>query len=567
MLKHSLSLSLFSLLLVLLFSVNALAKVHGDEVPCTSVYTPATAGYDFTAAIDHWGQEKIRYDFNGKEKVGHIYINSLPIFDTTNPAEDNFLYRWINEIHPGTHPYVIRDLILFKEGGPITNHSIAESERILRQQRFTSDASIRVVSDCHNVVDVEVITKEVWTLLPDVSLGTAGGKSEFSLGVHDSNFLGTGSLLTLRYSHSVDRNTVLTEYQNANVRGSRISLLTHIEQNSDGYVRRLQVDLPFYELNAKQSWGVAAAESRQAEHQYRRGDTVASIDTRNQHFETWFGVSPGLVGNWANRYIFGLAYDNTSYAPLAGEIVPSPVPTGAELVYPYVEFQQVENRYKVAYNINQINREEDIHVGRSLRARFGYSQIGAPRIILNGNFAGTLVSRNKELFQANVSWDGRWNFASNRAEDARVALSLDYHHGQSAKRSLHFQLKLVDTWNASPQQQAILGGATGLRGYPVHYAAGDLSYRFTAEQQFFTNYSVFSLYNVGFVAFMDTGRVRYKNNRGIDDGQLTDVGFGVRFVPTKTDKDRVIHIDVGWPLRQRPGAHGVQIMVAVEKTI
>ena len=155
----------------------------------------------------------------------------------------------------------------------------------------------------------------------------------------------------------------------------------------------------------------------------------------------------------------------------------------------------------------------------------------------------------------------------NQAEDVHVSMALDYHHGQTQKRSLHFKFRLTDTWHRSPEIQVILGGASGLRGYPINYAAGDASYLFTVEQQIFTNYSIFSLFNVGFVAFLDTGRAWYKGNGGPDDGELTDVGFGARLVPAKTDKDHVIHIDVGWPLKRLPGAQGVQVIVKVEKTI
>lgn len=553
--------------LVACLSAASACANEGEKVACTHTYEPAAAGYDFTADIDRWGQKKVRYDFTGNEKVGHIYVNSLPIFNTADPAENNVLYRWINKIHPKTHPWVFRDLILFKEGEPINNRFIAESERILRQQKYSSDASIRVVSMCDNVVDLEVITKEVWTLLPEVSAGTAGGKSQSSLGLHDSNFLGTGSLVTLSYSHNVDRDSVLVHYQNNNVRGSRIRFLTHLEENTDGYVRRLQADLPFYELNAKQSWGMNAIQSKEAAHQYSRGETITSIDAEREYFEAWIGHSAGLLDEKTNRFIYGAVYDRTRYAQLPGEPPTSPLPVDRTLTYPYFEFQQIENKYTVAYNINQIHREEDIHTGRSLRARVGFSAVENPRLIFEGNLSDTLVSRNKELFQGSAAWTGRWNFNTNEAEDVRLGLSLDYHHGQTDTRSLHFALKLVDTWNRNPERQVILGGATGLRGYPIHYAAGDASYLFTAEQQFFTNYSLFSLYNVGFVMFLDSGRAFYKGANGVDDGLLTDVGLGARFVPTKTDKDHVVHVDIAWPLKHLPGAHGVQVIVEVQKTI
>ena len=196
-----------ALIVLVTCACNARAAEKGEIIPCTKSYSPAKPDYNFKADISHWGQEKIRYHFDKHDKVGNIYINPLPIFDTSKPAENNALYRLVNKLHRPlqTKPYVFRDLILFKPGGPINNELIEESERLLRQQKFASEASIVPVSKCGHKVDLEVITREVWTLLPALSFGTAGGKSEVSIGLHDSNFLGTGTRLWADYSHNPNR--------------------------------------------------------------------------------------------------------------------------------------------------------------------------------------------------------------------------------------------------------------------------------------------------------------------------------------------------------------------------
>lgn len=539
----------------------------GKEIGCHPDYTPAPPGYDFTADVDRWGQKKIRYDFSGEETVGKIHINSLPIFDTTDPKENNALYRWINRIHPPTHPWVFRELILFKEGGPINNHMVDESERILRKQKYASDASIRVVSKCGNTVDMEVITKEVWTLLPEFKLNTTGGKSSTAIGLNDSNFLGTGSLLALSYAHEVDRDRVLLHYQNNNVKGSRIRLITHFEENSDGYVRNLQLALPFYELDATRTWGGQATQSKETEHQYYRGEAISAVDTEREYSQAWFGHSAGLVDGVTNRFVYGFVYDRKRYNVLPGETPTSPMPSNRRLAYPYFSFEQIQNDYGVAYNINQINREEDIHMGRSLNLTFGLSPVNTTRLIFNGYLSDTLTSRNKQLLQGQVNWQGRWNFDHSQVEDLRVTMSMAYHRGQTDSRSLYLGVRLQDTWNRDPERQVILGGSSGLRGYPFYYATGDASYLVTAEQRIFTNYSLFSLFNVGFVGFVDAGRAYSKSAGTPDDGLLTDAGFGIRLVPNKTDKEHVIHFDVAWPLKKLPGASGIQITAEVKKTI
>lgn len=553
--------------------VGCLACAHaladGETISCTKTYTPAKPGYDFRAHIGHWGQKKTRYAFTNKDKVGKVYINPLPIFDTGKSSEDNALYRLVDKLHKPlrTKPYVIRDLVLFKTGEPINNDLINESERLLRRQKFASEASILPVSKCGNQVDLEVITREVWTLLPEISFGTAGGKSEASIGVHDSNFLGTGTRVWMEYSHNPNRTGTLFHYQDDNFFGSRVRLLTHFENNSDGYVRTFRASLPFYELNARRAWGIWTSATKETDSQYARGNTISEVSQQRSYFDVWLGRSRGLHNDIVNRFTYGLVFDNTHYAPLAGQVPTSPFPQHLKLFYPYIQFQQVQNDYAVAYNINQINRVEDIHVGRQIRARFGVSGINGVRLILNGGVSGTLVSRARELFQGELDWSGRWNFRTHKAENARVNASLDYHHGETPTLSLHLKLNFVDTWNLNPESQVILGGATGLRGYPINYATGKRLYLFTAEQQWFTHYSVFSLYNVGVVGFFDVGRVVARDSQLFDDGVLSDVGLGLRFVPTKTDKDQVVHVDIGFPLKRLPGAHGAKLLIEVEKTI
>jgi outer membrane translocation and assembly module TamA len=88
------------------------------------------------------------------------------------------------------------------------------------------------------------------------------------------------------------------------------------------------------------------------------------------------------------------------------------------------------------------------------------------------------------------------------------------------------------------------------------------------EQRLFTDWSLFRLFNVGLVAFLDSGKSWYKANQTFENhGWLTDVGVGLRLVPDKTDIEHVIHLDVGYPLKKRPGAEGTQFKIEVKKTL
>jgi len=99
--------------------------VSQDNSKCIDINAPATTSYDFTKALTRWGSEN-DYRQDAPSRIVHsLSVNTLPIFDESNPREDNFLFRWANAIHFTTRQEVISDQLLFKEGEPATVHLLA----------------------------------------------------------------------------------------------------------------------------------------------------------------------------------------------------------------------------------------------------------------------------------------------------------------------------------------------------------------------------------------------------------------------------------------------------------
>ena len=103
--------------------------------------------------------------------------------------------------------------------------------------------------------------------------------------------------------------------------------------------------------------------------------------------------------------------------------------------------------------------------------------------------------------------------------------------------------------NLDADQQILLGGDNGLRGYPLRYQAGEGRWLFTAEQRFFTNWYPFRLFNVGGAVFYDMGGAWGANpRRHAVAGLLKDVGFGLRLGNSRSALGNVLHVDVAFPL-------------------
>jgi hemolysin activation/secretion protein len=147
------------------------------------------------------------------------------------------------------------------------------------------------------------------------------------------------------------------------------------------------------------------------------------------------------------------------------------------------------------------------------------------------------------------SLDSYWNFDTNAVEELIASMHADYRLPQANHFEFAASLKTKYVANL-PQDMQLLGGAeTGMRGYPSRYQAGDRSYRVSFEERYLPDIYIARLVHVGFVVFVDAGRTWFSDDPNDDGyGTLADVGFGLRFESTRTQRDRVVHLDFAFPL-------------------
>jgi hemolysin activation/secretion protein len=123
-------------------------------------------------------------------------------------------------------------------------------------------------------------------------------------------------------------------------------------------------------------------------------------------------------------------------------------------------------------------------------------------------------------------------------------------------------LSALDTNNLDPEKQVLLGGDTGLRGYPIRYQAGEDRVILTAEQRFFTDWYPWRLLRVGYAVFADVGRVSGRDPRTSPSlGWLSDVGVGLRLTSPRSSGRNVVHIDLAFPLNGDPTIDNVQLVI------
>ena len=62
-----------------------------------------------------------------------------------------------------------------------------------------------------------------------------------------------------------------------------------------------------------------------------------------------------------------------------------------------------------------------------------------------------------------------------------------------------------------PETQLLLGGDTGLRGYPLRYQAGDRRGSSSWSSAFFSDRELFHVLHLGAAVFYDVGRAWFKD--------------------------------------------------------
>ena len=86
-----------------------------------------------------------------------------------------------------------------------------------------------------------------------------------------------------------------------------------------------------------------------------------------------YGFSRGLRDGKVRRWSFGVRYQEFEFSE-ADELPPPLVfPTDRKLVYPFVEFSAIEDKFERRVNLEQIYRTEDLNAGYQLFMRMGYA--------------------------------------------------------------------------------------------------------------------------------------------------------------------------------------------------
>lgn len=496
-----------------------------------------------------------------------IHVTVDNVFDPSNPDEDKKLYRWANKVHVRTRDSVIEDILLLAPGDPFVARLLDESARTLRARGFIAEAVVEpgTYDPATNSVDINVRVRDSWSLALDLKLNRKGGETEWGLGLSDNNLFGTGKTLDVGYESEIDRDQTTLGYADGNLFGSRARMRALLGNASDGHRRELVVERPFFALDTRWSLGGSIQDEQRIDTMYDLGEEIDEFGHDIDVLSLQGGWSRGLIERHTQRWLFGLTSEEHTFRTTPDVPQPLLLPANRKLVYPWVGWQWIEDDYREMSELNDMGRTEDIALGLNLFASIGFAERR-----FDSDRDATLLRVTAEK-----GWEpggpGRLLLleagASTRREDVGNRNSQVYFAGHYYRRNLEKHLLTVSlsalaTDDLDPENQVLLGGDNGLRGYPIRYQSGESRTILNVEQRFFTDFYPWRLFRVGYAVFADAGRIGGRDPRATPSlGTLYDVGVGLRLTSPRASGRNVVHIDLAFPLNGDPTIDDVQLVV------
>lgn len=502
-------------------------------------------------------------------KIASISLEQLNVFNTQLEEENNALFRFANRVHLTTEPDVINNILLFSSGDEYHPRKLSESERLLRKQSYLYDADISAQLNCDGNVDVKVVTRDLWTLLPEISFSRSGGENKSSIGFRESNLFGWGKRLSLSRTSDADRDGYLFVYDDPNILSSRYRGRVEYSDNDDGRRHLLELTYPFYSIDTPYSYGLVSYSDQRTESLYKRGEVFSEFEQKTDYNQLHFGHSKQLGNSWTQRLSVGYIFEEHSFA--ATPATNTPLAQSRDLSYPYISGHWFEDHFIKVRNFDSIYRTEDLNLGWTIKGLIGYSSEEISdddsRTIYSFNAKKAHFSGDNTLWRFYASLDGYWNEEQSKVENMFASSQVQYYLNTSLKQSWYAKIRLDYAKNLTADKQLNLGGDNGLRGYPLNYQQGDRSFLINLEKRYYWEYDLLQLFKVGGAAFFDIGRAWFADQHNGDNGQvLKNVGIGLRLAPSRANAGTVIHLDIAAPLDKRDDVDSVQWLVTVKNT-
>jgi hypothetical protein len=482
--------------------------------------------------------------------IRSITIRIRNVFEPLPVGPLRFVGQLANRAHIRTREGVVRDQLILKPGQPWSEERAREATRQLRTLSFLEPQVLRAIP-AGDSVDVIAETRDVWTTQPEFDLERGGGRLVGSMAFTERNLFGYGKSVSLSYRDDPVGITRSVSVSDPGVAGSRLQLNYSGSRGTSGASDGVRAVLPFYSYDSRWSFGVSALRRSGTAHLFFDNAEVASLGEHIEESQVFLGHGRRRNGTITRTTLVLSALDRRLDATLTSPGTPVPESfVGPEesikLRRAGLEYRLWKPRYIERTGIERVDQIEDFDLGTSLVLGLGVAPEALGSSADYGDFrvrldAGVSTPVGFGLMTSSVA--GRWK----RSAEEVLHIS----HGRWIWQSRPEHTVEAAVWGVTgfrmPRNyQAIVGGLSGLRAYPVHAVAGSRLVRWNIEDRHMLVRDVFQIVSIGSAVFLDGARGWGPGAEGTRAFQCA--GVGVRLAPPRAAIGPVIRADLAWPI-------------------
>ncbi len=474
-------------------------------------------------------------------------IERVPVFPETTDAPNAWYMRLANRLHAQTRPWVIRRELLFQPGGPVDSTRMVESERLLRERGIFESVRIRIApGDSGKVATVRA--QDLWTLGIIANFDKTADLTSVTLGIRDTNLLGTGNYIHTYHTFSSDQGVTVVSAAIPRIGRRRAGAGFGFADQEDARALSLSLGRGIETRFDRTSWGAIANSVTGSRRFFFRGDEIGKSPYRHEHYGLYAarfrgaGLQRGVGIGWIEQR------EAPRDAPFSSALGFDPPPPIEKLHVggPTVFVDLLDRSYATSTNLERYGSTEDVPTGWSAHLAV------VPNVHHNDDPSRTIAIRSVAQFAT---------FLHRKLEAGGELSGLTFMRAGGRRGEQIGRATATVRWTPSPAALAIaqaavrggrdrpeseifyLGSETGLRGFPSREIAARNFVMATFEQRFWSGAEYFWT-GIGANLFADTVRPTI-DGRFNDEPWRTGWGFGLLLGARKSSQQPV-RIEIAW---------------------
>ncbi|MEW5795751.1 MAG: hypothetical protein AB1772_05270 [Candidatus Zixiibacteriota bacterium] len=438
--------------------------------------------------------------------------------------------------------------ILFRLGDRYDQELAAETARNLRTRYPFNDAWIEVIEIAPGRLLLRVVTIDQWSLIGGLrSISRDGNETDLRIGFEERNLLGRAQFVSFDiYKREKHPDYIETAYREPRIMGRPWAIGLAYRSDPHNTLKQVFLARPYYSLAQRMELGIQLEDAVVLQRRLdASGNWVAEWTTR----EDRVGLSGGLRGGPVHRKIGLIAEyryqslrveDTVSYqTTLPGHDFP------VDSTYHLVSLGATvrTQRFIVERRLRGFGYIEDIELGSGLEFSSGRAFLPGFADHYYDQIIGTTLWTGKLGTNIIMAGYSRFYWIKSGKELRRGTL-LDMIWYNNALPFVTFVARShYESDRGGAFQHLVLGGKSGLRGYPTEYAAGDRLHVINMESRFFTGLELLSV-KIGAALLADIGRTWQGRDPLTINGYHWSVGAGLRLSLENLLRGEIIRADL-----------------------